>query len=353
MSRWTRAVAAGAITAVLAAGSAAAQYKKQLEVISEAGEASLGLRHAYYKGFSAENIRGVREFSWDGNIDTLRTMIENERHKGHVVQHTAGTALKVCEAGLAEPIDWEALGVTAENLIPEAVSPCSVATEVWSLVIGHHADTYTDDAPSSWADFWDVARYPGKRAVQRYGIRGLLEIALLADGVPASEVYSTLRGEGGIDRAYAKWDTLKEHLVYWSREVDAIRMLKDGRATMAAAWNGLMARGIRDLREPLQIVWNEQVVRAEHWFVMKGQPEAEIGWQLLAWALAPEQQAGQAEFRLYGPTRKGWEETADPEKVRLAPTTAENWGTHLMVDAAFWNEHGVAEQARMRAWREE
>ena len=43
----------------------------------------------------------------------------------------------------------------------------------------------------SWADFWDVAKYPGKRGLRK-GVRGNLEIALMADGVAPGDVYKTL-----------------------------------------------------------------------------------------------------------------------------------------------------------------
>ena len=41
-------------------------------------------------------------------------------------------------------------------------------------------------------------------------------MALVADGVPAKDVYDVMSSDGGIDRAFAKLDTIKDHVVFWS-----------------------------------------------------------------------------------------------------------------------------------------
>ncbi|HYM92494.1 MAG TPA: extracellular solute-binding protein [bacterium] len=47
-----------------------------------------------------------------------------------------------------------------------------------------------DNAPRTWAEFWDTARYPTKRSVyQNVADGSVLEAALMADGVPISQVY--------------------------------------------------------------------------------------------------------------------------------------------------------------------
>src|SRR3546814_19993340 len=43
-----------------------------------------------------------------------------------------------------------------------------------------------------------------------------LEFALMADGVPADQVYPTLRTPRGVDRAFRKLDEIKPNVVWWS-----------------------------------------------------------------------------------------------------------------------------------------
>ena len=67
----------------------------------------------------------------------------------------------------------------------------------------------------SWQDFWDIARVPGKRGLQR-SPRGTLEIALLADGVAPGDVYRALRGDDGVQRAFRRLDQLLPYIVWWA-----------------------------------------------------------------------------------------------------------------------------------------
>ena len=45
----------------------------------------------------------------------------------------------------------------------------------------------------------------------------MLEMALMGDGVPAEEVYDLLGTEAGVQRAFAKLDTIKDHVSVGSR----------------------------------------------------------------------------------------------------------------------------------------
>ena len=58
------------------------------------------------------------------------------------------------------------------------------------------------------ADFFDLGKFPGKRGMRK-GAKANLEMALMADGVPAAEVYTVLGTDEGVDRAFAKLDTSK------------------------------------------------------------------------------------------------------------------------------------------------
>ncbi len=89
----------------------------------------------------------------------------------------------------------------------------------------------------TWSDFWDVAKYPGKRGLRK-GVRGNLEIALLADGVAPGDVYKTLATNDGVDRAFRKLDQLKPYIVWWSSGAEAAHILSSGDVLMTSAPSG-------------------------------------------------------------------------------------------------------------------
>lgn len=57
----------------------------------------------------------------------------------------------------------------------------------------------------NWSDFFNVEKFPGNRSLQRHAAR-VLAIALLADGVPADQLFPY-----DLDRAFASLDRIKDH----------------------------------------------------------------------------------------------------------------------------------------------
>ena len=77
------------------------------------------------------------------------------------------------------------------DFVPAAVTECGVGIFVWSTVMAYNGDKLKT-APTTWADFWDVKKFPGKRGMRK-GARYNLEFALMADGVQAGR---RLQGAG-------------------------------------------------------------------------------------------------------------------------------------------------------------
>ena len=130
-----------------------------------------------------------------------------------------------CDEGLFEKLDWSAIG-GKDHYLPQAVSDCGVGAGVASLVLAWDRDKFP--ATPTWADFWDVAKYPGKRGLHN-GVRGNLEFALIADGVAPGDVYKVLATSDGVDRAFRKLDQLKPYIVWWHDDAEAARILASRR----------------------------------------------------------------------------------------------------------------------------
>ena len=65
--------------------------------------------------------------------------------------------------------------------------------------------------PRSWAEVWDAKAFPGPRTFNfGGGTTPQLEFALLADGVPLSQVYPI-----DIERAWKKYDQLRPLVSKW------------------------------------------------------------------------------------------------------------------------------------------
>ena len=91
-------------------------------------------------------------------------------------------------------------------------------------------------APQSWQDFWDVANFPGKRALPDYPTY-ILPMALLADGVPVAELYPL-----DLDRAFASLEKIKDQVaVWWQAGAQPPQLLQDNEVQYAVSWSGRVA----------------------------------------------------------------------------------------------------------------
>ena len=173
---------------------------------------------------------------WDGSIGLIRAMVEAGNYKTHLIDGSVTAAQAGCDEGFLETIDWDRLGLSPDDLIDGAAHECGVGTITYSTLYAYRTDVYPDDPPGSWADFWNVEKYPGKRALKKDEAQATLEFALIADGVSTGEVYDVLRAEGGIDRAFAKLDEIKDHLIYWETGAHAPQLLADKEVVMTSGW---------------------------------------------------------------------------------------------------------------------
>ena len=65
-----------------------------------------------------------------------------------------------------------------------------------------------------------------------------LEMALAADGVASADIYDVLATDEGVDRAFAKLDTIKDMVVWWEAGAQPPQLLADGEVAMTTAYNG-------------------------------------------------------------------------------------------------------------------
>ena len=207
------AVTAGA--AMLAMSAPQTTIAETLTVTSWGGSYSMSQRKALHEPFMKQTGHVVLEDEWDGSLSLIRAMVETGNYKTHLIDAIPSHVETLCDEGMLEPIDYEKLGLTHDDFLPGAAHECGLGSISWSTVFAYRTDIFTDDPPKNWADFWNIEKYPGKRGLYKPSPEGSLEFALMADGVPAKDVYKVLREEGGVDRAFAKIGEIKEHVIWW------------------------------------------------------------------------------------------------------------------------------------------
>ena len=316
---------------------------------------------AYVKPFEAETGIKVVMADADNPATPIKAMVEAGNVTTDVASVEYADAVRLCDEGLLEQIDPAVLvaaedgTAAADDFIEGAVTECFVATDVYSMVLAFDASKFPDAKPSTPADFFDVAQFPGKRTMRK-GAKFNLELALMADGVPAAEVYEVLGTPEGVDRAFAKLDTIKDDVIWWEAGAQPPQLLADGEVVMAYAFNGRIFNAAQAEGKPFEIIWDGQIYEMEGWVIPKGAPNLEDALKFVAWTTSPAPQARAAEFISYGPPRRSAaalvgniEGTETPMGPNL-PTTEANMTNALGSDLEFWVDRNAELNERFNSW---
>lgn len=238
------------------------------------------------------------------------------------------------QAGLLMPIDYS---VIDKSKIPAALAQANyIGTYTFSYGLAYQKDKY-GDAPKTWADFWDVQKFPGRRSMNGQGLYAL-EAALMADGVKPEDVYATLKAAGGVDRAFKKLEELKPSVaVWWRSPADVMQLMRDGEVDMAVFPNGramtLAMDGIG-----VGFVWNQAFLDMTGWLLPKNAPNPQAAMKLIDSALDPVNQANFAVKSGYGPANPKAFDTGiiSPEQMAWMPTAPQNLPLQVLVDPTWY-----------------
>jgi putative spermidine/putrescine transport system substrate-binding protein len=283
--------------------------------------------------------------AWEGGAGVLRARLEGGA-AWDVMSLTGAEMLAGCEAGLLERLDWAALG-GRERILAGGAAECGLGIGLRGLVLAWDRDKL--QGMPGWVEFGDVVKHPGRRGLRKQA-RGTLEIALMADGVAAGEVYRTLRSDTGVERAFRKLDQLRAYVVWWQDEVEAARLLASGEVLMTSAPSAKVAEAARELGRPLAMQWNGGLTSLAVLAVVRGTPNQATAMRLLAHAAEARVQAAAAAASRLGPMARGALDLVPAEMQPLLATHPAALAGALPADEAFWRDNQVRLAHRFDAW---
>ena len=331
-------------------------------VMSWGGAYGAAQTEAHLKPFTEATGIATTMIDSDNPATPVKAMVEANNVTMDVVSLEYADAIRLCDEGLLEVIDPAILpagsdGTPAmDDFLPGAVTECAVSTDIWSTVVSYDTTKFAEGAaPTTAADFFDLEKFPGKRGLKK-GAKAVLEFALMADGVAPADVYATLGTPEGLDRAFAKLDTIKGDVVWWEAGAQAPQLLADGVVVMTTGYNGRIFNAAISEGKPFQIIWDAQIYENEMYAIPKGAPNMEEALQFIAYATSTEGLRASAEYISYGPARAS--SLIEPilfndGKTVMAPhlpTAPENMGNALESSADFWVDKDVELNERFNAW---
>lgn len=332
-----------AVAAPAVIGSEARAQANQITVADPGGPFGEAYGKAFYRPFEqATGIRVVNVARAAEPTAQFRAMVETRAYTWDCCILTLSARDILMKQNLLEP-----LGIAQSEvptMMPEAVHSHWIGTDVYATILAVRTDKLQGPAPGSWADFWNVERFPGRRALRRDPI-DTLEQALLADGVTLENLYPL-----DLDRAFRSLNRIKPHIAaWWTGGAQATQMLQSGDVAMIPTWNG-RAQPVLDARLPVQIIWNQGLYSIEGWGVPRGSPRAAAAKQFVRFCTDAQRQAEYTGALAYGPTNLKAYDHIPAERAAVLPTAPQNLRTMRLANEEWWSANRAAATERFTTW---
>ena len=345
--------------------SATAALAEDMTIVSWGGGYTASQQGAYHDPYMAmTGVNIIHDPSSGEAVAKLRAMSEAGNITWDVVDVVASDALRLCDEGLAMEIDPDTMladapdGTKAKDDFGDLmVNECFIPQIVYSTTFGYRKDLVGSVAPTSVCSVFDTAAYPGKRALEKRPINNM-EWALMCDGVAKADVYDVLATDEGQARAFAKLDTIKGDVIWWSAGADTPQLLADGEVIMGSTYNGRLFGLIEERGQNVGMLWDAQVFDIDGWIIPAGLSDERKARALdfIYFATDTQRLADQAQYISYGPARKssaplvGKHATLGIDMAPHMPTDPNNAKNTLLYNYSFWADYRDDIDAKFQAW---
>lgn len=257
----------------------------------------------------------------------IKAMVEAGTVEWDLVDVGGRTVWQGAEEGFLEKLDLSKIP-NASNLEKGWVAPHGIATSTGATIMAWSTTSFPDGGPESWADFWDVKRFPGPRGLYKYFYYNY-EAALLAAGVKREEIYPLTPEKA--EMALGKIKEIKPSVtVWWGSGAQPPQLLSSGELALSSAWSGRVLAASQE-GAPVGYTFKDGIAWA-NWFVIpKGSPHVDLAHELINFSLAPEQQAKLLELKTYGPVLGSVTSDTDAETMKVMVMAPENLKDMLII----------------------
>jgi putative spermidine/putrescine transport system substrate-binding protein len=305
--------------------------------------------------FMSKSGSRVKSDTYNGGIAQIRSQVETKNVTWDVVDIQLADATRACDEGLLEKVNPASLPAAATgtaakaDFLPGGLSDCMVGNVAWSTVITYKKNAFKGGEPTKIADFFDLKRFPGKRGLRK-SPEAALEWALLADGVPAADVYKALATPEGLKRAFKKLDTIKSSIVWWETGAQPPQLLADAEVTMTSAYNNRIYVAAMQDKKPFGFLWDGEVKNIEGYAIVKGSRNLKAAQEFIRHSTSTESLAKLASATALGPLRQSSVKLVDAKVAPYLPTAPQNQKNAINTDVAFWADHSDDLNQKFAVW---
>ena len=284
---------------------------------------------------AAEKLGIEVEEDTTNGIQDVRSQIS----AGAVSWDVTEQELSVCETlkqeDSLEPLDYSL--INSAGIPPELINSHYVGLLAFTKVISYRQDKFGDNGPQSWADFWNVEKFPGKRGMHGK-VNYNLEAALMADGVAKSEIYNVLSTKEGLERAWDKLAEIVPHVTVWYRGgSQSAQILRDGEVDVVHMGHNRV-ESVANSGVDVAYTFQDGTMDVDCLLVPKGAPNYANAMKLINSVLSASSQATLAKTMPLGPVNKYAFDAGvlSIEQAKNVNTHPDNYDKQLLVDPNFY-----------------
>src|SRR5438128_4903226 len=291
---------------------------------------------------------GIEMVKVPATLGKLLAMFESGNIELDLVDAGELGMISLSQKGALEKIDYKAWKLTNPEDVDAAVRRDDMVADLYfSSVLGYNTQTFpTGKHPRSWAEFWDLKKFPGPRMLADIASGAVdLEFALLADGVPKEKLYPI-----DVDRALKSLDRVRPGIrKFWDTGALSAQMLADKEVVLGSIWNGRL-QAVADKGAPLAIEWNEAMLQTQYWAILKGAKNLENAQRFIEFACQPEIQASHAKHIPYGPTNRQAFKSIPADVAARLPSSPEQKAKAFLQNGKSWADNRAMVSERWSQW---
>ena len=291
---------------------------------------------------------GIEIVKVPATLGKLLAMFESGNIELDVVDAGELGVLSLSQKGALEKINYKSWKLTNPDDFDPAIRRDDMIADIYfSSVLGYNSQTFPGGKqPRSWAEFWDLKKFPGPRMLADIASGAVdLEFALLADGVPRDKIYPI-----NVDRAFKSLDRVRPGIrKFWDTGALSAQMLADKEVVLGSIWNGRL-QAVADKGAPLAIEWNEAMLQTQYWAILKGAKNLENAQRFIEFACQPEIQASHAKHIPYGPTNRQAFKSIPADVAARLPSSPEQKAKAFLQNGKWWADNRPMVSERWSQW---
>lgn len=300
---------------------------KHLHILTFSGKISGIQSKILFKPYEQLTHQTIIPHGWNGQINDLEHVIKQTHHPLAAAMMESSSLRIGCN-----------LKLLSRHQTDSSLSNCGQPSAAIDYAMAW--DRARFDTEPGWPDLWDVARHPGRRSLRR-DPRLTLEIALLADGVPANALYTVLATPKGVDRAFLKLEQVRPYIAWWSTPEEAGHILTSGGALMGCVPTGEILGSSEPDRQRFGLHWQQRFLVQYGWGVLTSAARNPAALAFVSWL---EQAAQQQAFA------NAWPSLPSLTELNALAPHLEHIPPAITVDDTFWEANLGALDERFQQW---